>query len=107
MSSAYAPDEMYGQWIAIKIKTLEEGNSTRPFFMGVGFVKPHTPLYAPQKYFDLFPLESIQLPVILKDDIKDTFYKTVYPPSEMGLLYYLKLKESYPDDEGLKKFLQA
>ncbi|MFT5249241.1 MAG: arylsulfatase A-like enzyme [bacterium] len=101
------PDEMHAQWIATKIKTLEEGNSIQPFFMGVGFVKPHTPLYAPQKYFDLFPLESIQLPVILKDDIKDTFYKTVYPPSEMGLLYYQKLKESYPDDEGLKKFLQA
>jgi len=35
---------------------------TRPFFMAVGFHKPHLPFVASQKYFDLYPLESVQLP---------------------------------------------
>ena len=32
----------------------------RPFFLGVGFYRPHTPFVAPQAYFDLYPLEAIR-----------------------------------------------
>jgi len=32
-----------------------------PFFMAVGFTKPHLPFTAPKKYFDLYPLDNIQL----------------------------------------------
>ena len=43
----------------------------RPFYLGVGFIRPHTPLYAPKKYFDMFPIEDIQLPPYKKDDLED------------------------------------
>lgn len=33
-----------------------------PFFIGCGFVKPHTPLVAPQRFFDMWKLEEIPLP---------------------------------------------
>ena len=36
--------------------------SGRPFFMAVGFHKPHLPHIAPQKYFDLYPLNEVALP---------------------------------------------
>ena len=44
-----------------------------PFFLAVGFVRPHTPLYAPKHFFELFPLEELQLPVIKKNDVDNTY----------------------------------
>lgn len=49
----------------------------RPFFLSVGFHKPHLPWIVPKKYFDLFPLETIQLPPHIADDTKDL------PPAAM------------------------
>ena len=43
-----------------------------PFFMAVGFFRPHVPLYASRKWFDLYPEESIVLPPIRRDDRNDT-----------------------------------
>lgn len=36
----------------------------QPFFLGVGFYKPHTPFVAPKKYFDLYDPEKLPLPQI-------------------------------------------
>jgi arylsulfatase A-like enzyme len=43
----------------------------KPFFLAVGFHKPHMPWNVPRKYFDLFPLESIKLPPHLETDLDD------------------------------------
>ncbi len=43
----------------------------QPFFLAIGFVKPHMPFSVPKKYFDQFPLETIQLPPYLEEDLKD------------------------------------
>lgn len=43
----------------------------RPFFLACGLVKPHMPWNVPQKYYDLFPLDSIQLPKVLETDLDD------------------------------------
>ena len=40
----------------------------RPFFLGVGFFRPHTPYVAPRKYFDLYPVDRIALPPLSDDD---------------------------------------
>jgi uncharacterized sulfatase len=34
----------------------------QPFFLGIGFRRPHAPYAAPQKYFELYPPDSIKLP---------------------------------------------
>jgi len=45
----------------------------KPFFMAVGLTKPHDPWEVPQKYFDLYPLDSIRDIEIKKDDLKDAW----------------------------------
>ncbi len=43
----------------------------QPLFLACGFYRPHLPWYVPQEYFDMFPLESIQLPETKIDDLDD------------------------------------
>jgi arylsulfatase A-like enzyme len=43
----------------------------QPFFVAVGIYKPHLPWNVPKKYFDMFPLDQIELPPSQKDDLKD------------------------------------
>lgn len=43
-----------------------------PFFLSVGFFLPHVPCYATQKWFDLYPEDTLQLPPFLEGDRQDT-----------------------------------
>lgn len=43
----------------------------KPFFLAAGIYRPHLPWYVPQKYFDMFPLDSINLPAIMEGDTTD------------------------------------
>ncbi len=44
---------------------------SRPFFLAVGFYRPHLPWYAPQEHFDRFPASRMELPPTLDGDIDD------------------------------------
>jgi len=48
--------------VASETIALLEKNKDRPFFIGAGFYRPHCPFIAPQKYFDLYPLDRIPAP---------------------------------------------
>ena len=67
------PDNAFGEGLVADwtIKQLKAHDESKPFFLGVGFYRPHIPLYAPKKYFDLYPLEKVQLPKVLENDIGD------------------------------------
>ena len=121
------PDEINAQWAENKINELAKLDNDNPFFLAVGFLRPHTPLIAPQKYFDMYPLKDIELANILENDMDDTFLNYVETNnvekteiegknstlthkqlSKRSVEMFYKLKESYKDpDEGLKRFTQA
>ncbi|RCS49242.1 iduronate sulfatase [Bremerella cremea] len=63
--SADADDDFYNDG-KIANKTIQDlrrlKQEGQPFFLAVGFFKPHLPFVAPQKYWDLYDHETIQLP---------------------------------------------
>ena len=56
-------DQPDGQIAARAVAILKQPRDT-PFFMALGFHKPHDPFEAPKKYFDLYPADSLMPPVV-------------------------------------------
>ena len=61
------PDGLTANLALGKLRELKD--SEKPFFMGVGFFKPHLPFNAPKKYWDLYHRDSI--PVSSNPDIPE------------------------------------
>lgn len=61
------PDENYANWV---IDRLNEKHD-KPFFLGLGLMKPHTPMIVPPSFIEKYPLEDIQLPKKLENDLED------------------------------------
>jgi len=61
------PDHQSVNWVTERLHK----DYDKPFFMGLGFLRVHVPLYVPQKWFDLYPLEDIQTPPYKSDDLND------------------------------------
>ena len=113
-------DELNAQWAVDRLNEFAEKPGDQPFFMGVGFIRPHTPLVVPQRFFDRFPLDSIELPEIKEGDIDDTFApfhprkrrfeRTEFdnaPWTWAGRLYQDLVASYDTREEALKRFIQA
>ncbi|HBG28838.1 MAG: hypothetical protein A2Y10_03650 [Planctomycetes bacterium GWF2_41_51] len=53
------------------IDRLKRDYGSTPFFLACGLYLPHVPWYAPKKYFDMYPLDKIVMPIIKDNDIDD------------------------------------
>lgn len=60
-----------GGFAKAAIEWLEQRDAAKPFFLAVGFHRPHLPLVAPEEYFDLYPFDTIVLPDEPSDDEVD------------------------------------
>lgn len=49
--------------VAAETIRLLEAHKDKPFFIAAGFYRPHVPDIATKKYFDLYPLDQMTLPV--------------------------------------------
>jgi iduronate 2-sulfatase len=83
------------------IKLLEEfaANKT-PFFLAVGFYRPHTPYVSPKKYFDMYPREKIVVPAV------PAGYLETLPEPAQKTLTAKKDQVNLPDDTA-RKAIQA
>ena len=67
------------------IKLLKE-KKNEPFFLAVGFYRPHSPYVAPKKYFDQYPLATVPLPKEVENDLDDIPEAALFTkPSHWGL----------------------
>ena len=66
------PDSEFGdtQITNWAIKQLQMARE-QPIFLGVGYYRPHIPLWAPQRFFNRFASEPAQLPPVKVDDLND------------------------------------
>jgi arylsulfatase A-like enzyme len=61
------PDTKAANWAVNQLKKKHD----QPFFIAVGFYRPHVPMYATQKWFDMHPLDQIKLPEVNDHDRDD------------------------------------
>nr|WP_143547743.1 sulfatase [Rhodopirellula sp. SM50] len=80
----------------------------KPFFLAVGFVRPHVPLVAPEQYFDRYDRAVMEAPRVPENDLEDVpgiirGYKAngttygVTPELHKGLLQAYYASVSYMD----------
>ena len=65
-------DEDIADWHTVNycIEHLQRKND-KPFFLACGLIKPHLPWAVPRKYYDMFPLNQVELPPHIEDDLAD------------------------------------
>ncbi len=83
--------------IAKKAVEFIKADHEKPFFLAVGFHKPHDPFVAPKKYFDLYPLEECDPPVLPEGWV---------PPYEHTLPGETKTFNKFTDQER-REFLRS
>ncbi|KAA5542701.1 sulfatase [Roseiconus nitratireducens] len=91
-------DQPDGQIASAVIAEMERLGD-QPWIIGCGFMKPHDPFVAPQKYFDLYPEGSLDL-------FRDPDGQTPAPPLAVGFGLFGEVFDKFTDAERME-FLRA
>jgi uncharacterized sulfatase len=83
--------------IATEAIRLLEAHQDQPFFLGVGFFRPHTPYVSPKKYFEMYDLKDIKLPTV-----PEGYRETVPKPA-----FTFKVDEEAMNDDQRRQAIQA
>lgn len=67
MKDGVMHDEWVADWAIEKLNI----NHDEPFFLGVGFARPHVPYTAPKEYFDLYTEDDFYIPSVEEGEMKN------------------------------------
>lgn len=99
-------EEFGGDWLVSDYIGKQLGKThAKPFFLACGLYRPHEPWFVPKKYFEMFPLEDIQLPPgYLADDLADL------PPTGQKKgpnRYFAHIQEQDQWKQGIQGYLAS
>lgn len=99
-------EEFGGDWLVTKwIGEQLQRTHDKPFFLACGIYRPHEPWFVPKKYFEPFPLESIQVgPGYKADDLDDV------PPAGQKIArnrYFAHIQRQGEWKRGIQAYLAS
>ncbi len=95
LDDAYA-DGRIAETAIDRLRWLKE-NEDKPFFLAVGFVRPHLPFSAPKKYWDLYDRNDLPMPEFV-DAPKDAPLFAVKRRGEIMAFKPIPTTEPFPED---------
>lgn len=95
LDDAYA-DGRVAQTAIDRLRWLKD-NEEKPFFLAVGFVRPHLPFSAPQKYWDMYERHKLPMPEFVEAP-KDAPAYAVKRRGEIMAFKPIPTTEPFPDD---------
>lgn len=70
-TTEYSDDQMADfrvvNWAVSELKKKHKN----PFFLAAGIFRPHIPWFVPKEYYDMYPLDRIQLTIVRENDLDD------------------------------------
>ena len=97
-----AKDEDLREWNIVQFGIDElKKKHDKPFFLAIGLHKPHMPWNVPQKYFDMHPLEEIELPPTKEGDLEDV------PPAGVAMAKRMGDHQQMVESGRWKEAIQA
>ncbi len=85
-------------------------SNTDPLFLSLGIFRPHVPWIVPQEYFDMYPLETLQLSERRVDDLDDLperFKLLAGFEAKFGKGYHQMLVEKGYDKQFVRAYLAS
>ena len=101
------PDDAYDDGVSAKLaaKQIEMLNAAKkPFFMAVGFRKPHLPFVSPKKYWDLYKREDMPVAEFQEHAANSKIFSYQYPgelTNYAGVKEFAKFDKNEANEFGL------
>lgn len=86
-----------------KLSTIDD-----PLFLSLGIYRPHVPWVVPREYFDLYPLDEVQLAKHRTgdlDDLPERFHLLAHLEAKFGKGYHQMLEEKGYDKQFVRAYL--
>jgi len=104
----YHIDNRTVEWAIEKIAS----SSEEPFFIATGIYRPHMPFYAPQEWYDRYPLGDLVMPAEKPDDLHDlpdAARSMLHPPSRkfMSTFEQERLRDAFIFEKAVRGYQAA